>query len=66
VAEGGRIEPGRHARPGDLADAEHNAIRDQAAALVAEWEIGTWGRSVPAECWQWERAALAVLREIAR
>jgi hypothetical protein len=69
VAEGGRIEPGTHARD-PLHHAEHNAITDQAAQLLRDLPqlvaaSFTGPRCDCHLCW-WHRSALALLREVAR
>jgi hypothetical protein len=69
VAEGGRIEPGAHARD-PLHHAEHNAITDQAAQLLADMPqivSASFTTQPPCDCamcW-WIRSALAILREVA-
>jgi hypothetical protein len=65
VAEGGRIEPGTHARD-PLSSAEYNAITDQAAELVHQWEARMAGKPVSAgRLDSWIGQALAILREVA-
>jgi hypothetical protein len=53
----------RHEAPGDLHHAEHNAITDQAAQLLTEWN---WRYLSDDEAREWVNRALAVLREVAR
>jgi hypothetical protein len=65
VAEGGRIEPGTHARD-PLRHVEYNAITDQAAQLIHDWEIGSFDCLITAsDLREWTEQALAILREVA-
>jgi hypothetical protein len=57
-------EAGAHARD-PLHHAEHNAITDQAAQLLHEWEELTNSGEYMAGR-EWEFRALAMLREVAR
>jgi hypothetical protein len=68
VAEGGRIEPGTHARD-PLQHTEYNAITDQAAQLLYEADHQPPANADAAELVQyasdWIKRACAVLREVA-
>jgi hypothetical protein len=65
VAEGGRIEPGAHARD-PLRHAEHDAITDQAAQLLYEYAAYMPDQVMELPTAVWVRRAAAILREVAR